>query len=279
MEINSASIKQMILSEGIDLVGIARAEDLLLARPARTALALMPTAKSVIVMAVPHSLGAVYAPDLKLWTRNKMQTSRLLDQVAEKVGRYLEHSGFLSLPISADKPVEIHKRNPDTDRELVHTKVLGQLSLKHAAMSAGLGSIGRSNLLITERFGPHVRLCAIITELRLEPDVPKGYDPCPEGCRRCELACPVGALKDGAYDVDPCFHYWTWGFDRVPPKKLGEWPAYIKMLLAHNRRRDFMVEFGQTMITDVDNCIACMRACPMGSEWNRIRPGEEDKRL
>ena len=279
MDISSSGIKEYVRSRGIALAGIADAGKLLVACPPRPATDLMPSAKSVIVMAVPHSLGAVYAPDLKLWTRNKMQTSRLLDKVAEKVGRYLEHGGFLSLPISADKPVEIHKRNPETGRELDHTKVLGQLSLKHAAMSAGLGSIGRSNLLITERFGPHVRLCAIITELPLEPDVPKGYDLCPDGCRRCELACPVGALRNGTYHVDPCFHYWTWGFNQVPPKKLGEWPAYIKMLLAHNRQRDFMVEFGQTMITDVDNCIACMKACPMGSEWKRIRPGAKEECL
>jgi hypothetical protein len=49
-------------------------------------------------------------------------------------------------------------------------------------------------------------------------------------------------------------------------------PAYIKMLLAHNRKRNFIVEFGQTMITDVDNCIECMKACPEGSEWDRLRP-------
>ena len=272
MELDAASIKQMILAEGIDLVGIACAEDLLLARPARPALRLMPTAGSVIVMAVSHSLGAVYAPDLKLWTRNKMQTSRLLDRVAEKVGRYLERGGFLSLPVSADKPVEIHKRDPETGKELKHTKVLGQLSLKHAAISAGLGAMGRSNLLITEQFGPHVRLGAIITEMPLEPDVPNEHDPCPAGCRECERACPVGALKDSGYIVDPCFHYWTWGFEKVPPKRLRDWPGYMKMLLKHNRERDFMVEFGQTMITDVDNCIACMKACPMGTHWKNIRP-------
>jgi epoxyqueuosine reductase len=273
MIVDSGLIKQMILEEGIDLVGIAGADDLLLAHPARPAKSLMPSARSVIVMAVAHSLGAVYAPDIKLWTRNKMQTSRLLDRAAEKAGRFLERQGFLSLPISADKPVEIHKMDPGTLRRLDYTKVLGQLSLKHAAVSAGLGNIGRSNLLITERFGPHVRLCAIITEALLEFDMPRVYDPCPPGCRRCESACPVDALKSGRYDVDPCFHYWTWGFDKVPPKRLKDLPAYIKMLLAHNRKRNFIVEFGQTMITDVDNCIECMKACPEGSEWDRLRPG------
>ena len=272
MVLDAASIKKTILAEGIDLVGIAGAHDLLLASPSRPASRLMPTAESVIVMVVSHSLGSVYAPDLKLWTRNKMQTSRLLDRVAEKVGRYLERSGFLSLPVSADKPVEIHKMDPETGKGLKHTKVLGQLSLKHAAVSAGLGAMGRSNLLITKQFGPHVRLGAIITEAPLKPDIPKAHDPCPPGCRECERACPVGALKDGGYDVDPCFHYWTWGFEKVPPRRLKDWPGYLGMLFRHNRKRDFLVEFGQTMITDVDNCIACMKACPMGALWKDIRP-------
>lgn len=272
MTFDAAGLKGMILAEGIDLVGIAPAESLLLAHPARPPAALMPSAQSVIVMAVAHSLGAVYAPDIRLWTRNKMQTSRLLDHTAEKVGRWLERQGFLSLPVSADKPVEIHKRDPGTGSKLVHTKALGQLSLKHAAVSAGLGRIGRSNLLITERFGPHVRLGAVITSAALEADVPGMGDPCPAGCTLCEQACPVGALRDGAYAADPCFHYWSWGFDRVPPKRMKDWPAYLRMLLGHVRRRDLVVEFGQTMITDVDNCMACMKACPRGSDWKGIRP-------
>jgi epoxyqueuosine reductase QueG len=272
MKVDAASIKLMILSEGIDLVGITRADDIILAHPARPPRALMPTAESVIVMAVSHSLGAVYAPDIKLWTRNKMQTSRLLDQVAEKVGRYLEQQGFLSLPVSADKPVEIHKRSLETHLKLDHTKVLGQLSLKHAAVSAGLGTIGRSNLLITNRFGPHVRLGAVITEAVLGVDTPAAGDPCPSGCRKCEQACPVRALDRGSYRVDPCFHYWGWGFELTPPKKLREWPAYVKMLIAHARKRDIVIESSQTMITDVDNCIECMKACPVGSHWKRMRP-------
>jgi ferredoxin len=40
------------------------------------------------------------------------------------------------------------------------------------------------------------------------------------------------------------------------------------------KRRDLLVESGQTYITDVDNCIECMRACPVGERWKNIRPKE-----
>lgn len=272
MRITSASIRRMLLAEGIDMVGIADARTLLCATPPRPATALMPGARSVIVMAVAHSMGAVCAPPLQLWTRNKMQTSRLLDSTAEKLSRLLEREGHLSLPVSADKPVEIHKRDPATGKKFPYTKVMGHLSLKHAAVSAGMGQIGRSNLLLTERFGPHQRLGGVVTDAILEPDPRREFQLCPDSCRRCESACPVGALRNGRYDADPCFNYWSYGFDRLPPRSIREWPGYLRMLARHRKRRDFVIEYGQIFITDVDFCIACMKACPVGSAWSAIRP-------
>ena len=200
MKIDTGSIREAIIAEGIDLVGIADAGSLVLSYPPRPATDILPTARSVIVMAVAHNMGAVRAPYLKLWTRNKMETSRLLDRTAEKLARQLEGEGYVSLPVSADKPVEIYKRDPGTGAKLRHPRVAGHLSLKHAAVSCGLGEIGRSNLLLTEQFGPHQRLGAIITELELEPDPPRRPGLCDE-CGCCEQACPVGALvADSPHD-------------------------------------------------------------------------------
>ncbi len=252
----------------MDLVGIADAGALILASPPRPATDLMPTARSVIVMAVAHSLGAVYAPDIRMWTRNKMQTSRLLDQAAEKVGRLLEREGFLTLPVSADKPVEIHKLDPETGKKLPHTRTVGHISLKHAAVSAGMGQLGRSNLLLTPEFGPHQRLGGIVTEAPLEADPFREWDLCTPGCSRCEDACPVKALRGGRYDVDPCFDFWSLGFERMLPRRLSEWPAFLAMLRRHLRRRDPLMETGQLYITDVDFCIECMKACPVGERWD-----------
>jgi epoxyqueuosine reductase QueG len=270
-KIDAPTVMKLIQAEGIDLVGIANAKNLLLAYPPRPATALMPSARSVIVMAVAHSLGAVYSPDIMLWTRNKMQASRLLDETAEKISRTLERTGFLSLPISADKPVEIVKYNPETGRKFRQTRTIGFLSLKHAAISCGMGELGRNNLLLTPEFGPHQRLCAIVTEAPLKTDARRKLDLC-RNCGQCVKACPSGALKADQYDVDPCFAFWSYGFKRLPPARFREWPGYIRMIRQHLKRRDLLVESGQTYITDVDNCIECMRVCPVGRHWKEIRP-------
>jgi len=65
-KIEALTVKKWIQAEGIDLVRIADAQNLILAYPPRPATALMPSARSVIVMAVAHSLGAVVtATDLE----------------------------------------------------------------------------------------------------------------------------------------------------------------------------------------------------------------------
>jgi epoxyqueuosine reductase len=272
MDIDAVSLKQRVKGEGIDLVGIADARSLVSSYPPSLPASLMPSARSVIVMAVPHSLGAVAAPDILVWTRNKMQTSRLLDQVAEKVARFLERQGHLSLPVSADKPVRLMKSDPNTGRQFRLSRFAGHLSLKHAAVSCGIGQIGRSNLLLTPEFGPHQRLGGIITDAPLATDPMKTADLCLKGCRACETACPVGALNSGKYHVDPCSLYWSTGLKQLRPQKLREWPMYIKMLIRHARKRDLPFEIGQTFITDVDYCIECMRSCPVGTRWEQIRP-------
>ncbi len=65
-----------------------------------------------------------------------------------------------------------------------------------AARFAGLGSIGRSGLLLTEEFGPCVRLGAVVTDLPLERTKRRA---CNESlvcakCRKCAEVCPGNAI-------------------------------------------------------------------------------------
>ena len=81
----------------------------------------------------------------------------------------------------------------------------GGIFLKDAAALAGLGVIGKHNLLITPEFGTRVRLQAMFLEADLQPTGPiAGFDPC-RGCDMpCHRTCPVGAFADGSYDRKCC---------------------------------------------------------------------------
>jgi len=80
----------------------------------------------------------------------------------------------------------------------------GGTFLKDSAHLAGLGVIGRNNLLVTPAFGTQVRLRGIFMEADLEPTDPLDFNPC-TGCDRpCHRACPQGAFRSGTFERALC---------------------------------------------------------------------------
>ncbi len=80
----------------------------------------------------------------------------------------------------------------------------GGAFLKDASVLAGLGVIGKNNLLVTPEFGSHVRLRGIFMEAELEPTGPIDFDPC-NGCDMpCHSSCPREAFRSGAYERAVC---------------------------------------------------------------------------
>jgi epoxyqueuosine reductase len=80
----------------------------------------------------------------------------------------------------------------------------GGIFLKDAAALAGLGAIGKNNLLITPQFGPRVRLRALFIDVNLEPAGPIDFAPC-EGCDMpCSHVCPQKAFASGSYVRSLC---------------------------------------------------------------------------
>ena len=81
-------------------------------------------------------------------------------------------------------------------RSLHYTVERGGVFLKDAAVMAGLGSIGRNNLLVTPQFGPRVRLRGLLVDAGLPGDSPIDFDPCADCADYCRAACPRHALDD-----------------------------------------------------------------------------------
>jgi reductive dehalogenase len=95
------------------------------------------------------------------------------------------------------------------------------LILPPLAVKAGLGEVGRNNILIAERFGSRVRIGAVTCDLELEHDQPVslGADAFCEICKKCADNCPSRSLSTTSKEdvagvmkwptrVETCYAYW-----------------------------------------------------------------------
>ncbi len=146
----------------------------------------------------------------------------------------------------------------------------GGVYLKDAAVHAGLGCIGRNNLLVTPEYGPRVRLRALMVNARLEHTGPSGFDPCVGCSEPCRIACPQGAFeapsseldmaertrsaRDGTYSRPRCMVQMDieWGSLGVAAAD----PASLGMDVERIDRSSEQV---------VKHCRLCELACPVGS--------------
>lgn len=80
----------------------------------------------------------------------------------------------------------------------------GGTFLKDSAALAGLGVIGKHNLLVTPEFGTRVRLRGIFMEKELEPTGPLDFDPCADCDMPCHRVCPREAFQSGSFDRALC---------------------------------------------------------------------------
>ncbi len=130
--------------------------------------------KSALVVAVSHPKDK---PELD-WTNASGDTpgNRILQRINRELAAWIEET----LKIKAHKmPYWVEK---------------GGIYLKDAAVLAGLGCIGRNNLLITPGLGPRVRLRAMLLEDELTPTGPTTFDPCDSCVEFCRKACPQDAF-------------------------------------------------------------------------------------
>ncbi len=134
------------------------------------------TAKAVVVIAVEHKKNE---PQLDWWGgRNGTPGNRILIEINKKLSEWVEE-----------------KFNIKTHKLPYHVEK-GGIFLKDAAVMAGLGCIGKNNLLVTPEFGPRIRLRAMILKAEVESSGPVHFDPC-DGCKQpCRHACPQKAYSN-----------------------------------------------------------------------------------
>ena len=115
-----------------------------------------------------------------LYFHHYQRVNILLDTIGLTVTAAIQDLGYQAVPIPASQMVDWKTQK-------------GHLSHKHVAWAAGLGWIGRNNLLVHEKFGSRIRLVTILTDLPLAISSPSIKD-C-GSCLNCLSVCPAGAIK------------------------------------------------------------------------------------
>ena len=122
-----------------------------------------------------------------LYFHHYRQINNFLDRGAFLVADQIQNLGFGALAIAASQII-------DWEKQRAH------VSHKAIAFKAGLGWIGRNNLLVTPQFGSRVRLVSVLTDIPLEPGIPMAFG-CGD-CLECMAPCPAGAIGRDPADFD-----------------------------------------------------------------------------
>ena len=188
----SKNIKQILYDLGADICGIASIDRFNESPEEFNPVDTLPSCKSVIVFGKKFLKGALDCKNTIPYTITRNILSSKLDIMAVDFCNTMEDRGVIAVPIGTTEPTLYDKRT---------SRVRSIVSVKHAAVLAGLGYFGKNTLLITPEYGNMVWLTAVLVNIELDPD--KIIDKkCPENCFLCIKSCPVDALKPDNLEMD-----------------------------------------------------------------------------
>ncbi len=228
-EIPAGEILDTAVKFGASLAGVASLEEV--ARSPsfiRTGETLQCVdARSVVVMALEHPEDD---PSMDWWDGNQgTPGNRSLIRTGKRLCRWLK------------------KKHGVTARDVHYYVNKGGIFLKDAAVLAGLGRIGRNNLLVTPQFGPRVRLRALFVDAVLSPGtVLADFDPCGSCDAPCHRACPQNAFETGFFERARC----------------------MNNMKKDETKRRFFKNVGVMYYAGswIKYCRACELACPVGRD-------------
>jgi epoxyqueuosine reductase len=152
-----------------------------------------------------------------LYFHHYRQLNFFLDRGAFLVAIKIQDSGFKALPIPTSQITDWKKQQ-------------SHVSHKNVGYLAGLGWIGRNNLLVNPDIGSRFRLVTILTDMPLATD--KSLDQDCSSCRACISVCPAKAIHEDVADFD-------------------HWGCFEKLK-----------EFRNSGIVGQHICGICIKACP-----------------
>jgi epoxyqueuosine reductase QueG len=196
---DSNNIKQIIYNLGADICGIASIDRFNESPEGFNPIDTLPECKSVIVFGKKFLKGTLDCKNTIPYTIVRNLLSTTLDIMSVDFCNIMETEKIIAVPTGTIDPT-VYDKKTNRFRNIV--------SVKHSAVLAGLGYIGKNTLLITPEYGNMVWLTAVLVDIELEADKIINKN-CPDNCFLCIEACPVNALKKDNLEMDQlkCFNY------------------------------------------------------------------------
>jgi len=205
----STELRKYLLDNGATEVGFADMSEVTILKGLNTGVVFYIAYPKDILKRMDDAPTMEYV--LKLVEMNKE-----LDKLGMLSEEYLKNKGFDAY---AQTKIRLGTDfGDDNSFELPH---------KTFATKAGLGWIGKSALLITEKYGSAIRLSSVLTNAPLETATPITESKCGE-CNLCQRACKAGAIsgknwnylskRNDFYDDKKCEKYML----KITEKKFGK---------------------------------------------------------
>lgn len=188
-------IKEIARAAGADLCGIAEVERFSAAPEGFRPTDIYADCRSVVVLAKAMPKGLAYVSPRIIYNHAGDVNLAELDRIVLNMAMEIERLGGIAVPLPSDGPYDYWETETLTGK--------GLLSMRHAAVQAGLGSLGKNTLLINKEYGNLLNIGAVLTDLTLRSDE-LSETLCVPGCRRCLDACPVHALDGTSANQQLC---------------------------------------------------------------------------
>lgn len=171
--------------------------------------------RSVVAFGIALPKGLFEAEPRLIYGHYNELACTTIDNMLLKAAKYMEETfDCKAIPMPSDSPYEYW----DSD-EMIGK---GLISMKAAAVSCGLGQMGKSTLLLNETYGNRLVLGIVLTDMELISD-PLASNICIPGCTKCIDSCPTGAISADGVNQKTCrlntYGHTKRGFDTVDCNK------------------------------------------------------------
>jgi epoxyqueuosine reductase QueG len=194
--ISSEQIKQIATDLGADLCGIAPVSRFRDAPDGFKPEDVYKKTKSVIVFAKRLPTEILFAQSCIPYTHVNNVVTIEVDRLSIAFSLKLQDLRIKNVMVPTDDPYE------SWNGENWHGRAI--LSMRHAGYLAGLGKLGRNNLLINKIYGNMIQIGALLADYEFSYDDLANYEVCQTHCNACIKSCPQGALDGTTVNQRKC---------------------------------------------------------------------------